>query len=118
MSEFFIFLFPFEEDKVDCIKYFSFMSCLYSFTSVERHGLRVSKNTVVKEFKDHGCVRIEGTGECLNQRQGKKQEAVESCVICTANEVLGKSKQGFQGGWICGWSRRPEKTHKKLNWRM
>ena len=34
------------------IKYFSLTSCLYSLTSMEGHGLRVSKNTVVKEFID------------------------------------------------------------------
>jgi len=33
------------------------MSYLYSVTSVEGHGLWVSKNTVVKDFIDLGCVR-------------------------------------------------------------
>jgi hypothetical protein len=65
------FLSPVQEDKDDCLKYFSLMSCLYSAPSVEGHGLGVSKNTVVKEFIDWGCVRTEGTGECLNQRQSK-----------------------------------------------
>jgi hypothetical protein len=84
------------------------MSCLYSVTSVEGHGLWVSKNTVVKEFIDLGCVRMEGTGECLNQRQRKWQEVVESCIICTACKVLRKSKQGFQDGWVLWPHRRPE----------
>jgi len=30
-----------------------------------------SKNTVVKEFIECGCLRIEDTGKCLNQRQSK-----------------------------------------------
>jgi len=47
------------------------MSCLYSFISMEGHGLYVSKNTVVKEFIDWCCLKIEGTGKCLNQRQSK-----------------------------------------------
>lgn len=57
------------------------------------------RNTVIKELIDRCCVRTEGTGECLNQRQSKWWEAVESCIICTACKVLGKSKQEFQDGW-------------------
>lgn len=101
---------PVQEDKDDCIKYISLTSCLYCLTSVEGHGLWVSKNTVVKEFIDWGCVRTEGTGECLNQRQSKWQEPVESCMICTAFEVLGKSQQVFQDGCVMWLHQRPEKT--------
>ena len=48
------FLSPVQEDKDDCLKYFSLTSSLYSVTSVEGHGLWVSKNTVVKELIDWG----------------------------------------------------------------
>jgi len=43
------------------------MSCLYSFTSLEGHGLQISK----KEFVDWCCLGIEGTGKWLNQIQSK-----------------------------------------------
>ena len=57
ISKFFLsFLFHVQEDKDGGIKYFSLTSCLYCLTSVEGHGLRVSKNTVVEEFIDWGCV--------------------------------------------------------------
>ena len=102
------FLFPIQEDKDDCLKYFSLTYCLYSVASVEGHGLRVSKNTVVKEFIDCGSVRIEGTGECMNQRQSKWQEVEESCIMCSACKVFGKSKQGFQDGWVLWLHWRPE----------
>lgn len=108
------FLSPFYKDKDDCIKYFSSMSCLYSFTSLEGHGLQISK----KEFVDWCCLGIEGTGKWLNQIQSKQQEAVESCVICTAYEVLENQTKDFKMGGLCGWNQRPEKTHTKLNWRM
>jgi hypothetical protein len=36
----------------------------------------------------------------MNQRQSKQQEAVETCIVCTVHEVLGKPKQGFQDGWV------------------
>jgi hypothetical protein len=52
--------------------------------------------------------------ECFNQGQSKWQEVVESCVICTACTVIGKSKQGFQVGGSCGWHQKPEKTHRRL----
>ena len=56
ISFFFIFfLFPVQVDSDDCIKYCSFTSCLYSFTSVEGHGLRVSKNTVAKIHRVRLC---------------------------------------------------------------
>ena len=36
-----------------------------------------------------------------------------SCIICTAHEVLGKSKQGFQDGWVmCLKSETRENTYE------
>jgi hypothetical protein len=58
------------------------------------------KNAVFKEFIDRGCVRREGTGICLYQGQSRWQEAVESCIICTACKVLMKMKRGFKDGWV------------------
>jgi len=111
-QSFLSFLSPVQEDKDDCIKYFSLTSCSYCLISVEGHGLRVSKNTVVKEFVDWGCVRTEGTGECLNQRQSKWQEPVESCIICTAFKVLGKFKAriSIRLGCVAASETRKKKT--------
>ena len=65
------------------------------------------------QWNESVCMYVgtEGTGEFLNQRQ-QMAGPVESCIICTAFKVLGKSKQGFQDGWLM-WleSETREKTY-------
>ena len=64
------------------------------------------------------CMWEQRAQENVWTKDSKWQESIESCIICTAFKVLGKSKQGFQMGGLCGWNWRPEKKHIKLNWRM
>jgi len=54
-----------------CLKYFSLTSCLYSVRSVAGHGLRVSKNTVVKEFIDWGLCENRGHRRLFEPKQSK-----------------------------------------------